>query len=126
MAKPSFKVGLVQMAMSSSPDENVARAVEKVRGAAAKGAEVARIRAPRSTIDVGVSPTLCSGTGLPAIWFSLDLSTVGCTIVWVSDTSSRRSRFWNRTRLSAPSALRSSGPAHSRRRPAKPANVTFL
>jgi N-carbamoylputrescine amidase len=40
MAKPSFKAGLVQMAMSSNPEENVARAVEKVREAAAKGAEV--------------------------------------------------------------------------------------
>ena len=40
MAKPSFKAGLVQMAMSSRPEENVARAVERVREAAARGAEV--------------------------------------------------------------------------------------
>jgi N-carbamoylputrescine amidase len=35
-----FRVGLVQMAMSERPEENVARAVEKVREAASLGAEV--------------------------------------------------------------------------------------
>jgi N-carbamoylputrescine amidase len=37
---PSFKVGLVQMAMSARPDDNVAKAVDKVREAASLGAEV--------------------------------------------------------------------------------------
>ena len=40
MTKPSFKLGLVQMSMSASPDDNLAKAVERVREAAAKGAEV--------------------------------------------------------------------------------------
>jgi N-carbamoylputrescine amidase len=38
--KPSFKVGLVQMSMSARPEDNVARAAERVREAAARGAEV--------------------------------------------------------------------------------------
>jgi len=40
VTKPSFKLGLVQMSMSASPDDNLAKAVERVREAAAKGAEV--------------------------------------------------------------------------------------
>ncbi len=40
MAKPSFQAGLVQMAMSARPEENVTRAVERVKEAAARGAEV--------------------------------------------------------------------------------------
>ena len=40
MTRPSFKVGLVQMAMSARPEDNVAKAVERVREAAARGAEV--------------------------------------------------------------------------------------
>ena len=40
MTKPKFKLGLVQMSMSASPDDNLAKAVERVREAAAKGAEV--------------------------------------------------------------------------------------
>ena len=40
MTKPSFKLGLVQMSMSASPDDNLAKAVERVREAAGKGAEV--------------------------------------------------------------------------------------
>jgi N-carbamoylputrescine amidase len=39
-ARRSFRVGLVQMAMSPRPEENVARAVAKVREAAALRAEV--------------------------------------------------------------------------------------
>jgi N-carbamoylputrescine amidase len=38
--KQQFKVGLVQMAMSPSPEDNVRKAVAKVREAAARGAEV--------------------------------------------------------------------------------------
>ena len=38
--KASFQVGLVQMAMSVRPDDNVAKAVDKVGEAAALGAEV--------------------------------------------------------------------------------------
>jgi N-carbamoylputrescine amidase len=40
VTKPSFKLGLVQMSMSVSPDDNLAKAVERVREAAGKGAEV--------------------------------------------------------------------------------------
>jgi N-carbamoylputrescine amidase len=40
VTKPSFKLGLVQMSMSASPDDNLAKAVERVREAAGKGAEV--------------------------------------------------------------------------------------
>jgi N-carbamoylputrescine amidase len=40
VTKPKFKLGLVQMSMSASPDDNLAKAVERVREAAAKGAEV--------------------------------------------------------------------------------------
>jgi N-carbamoylputrescine amidase len=39
-SQPSFRVGLVQMAMSARPEDNVAKAVDKVREAAAQGAEV--------------------------------------------------------------------------------------
>jgi N-carbamoylputrescine amidase len=39
-AKPSFRVGLVQMSMSPRPDENVEKAIGKVREAARLGAEV--------------------------------------------------------------------------------------
>jgi N-carbamoylputrescine amidase len=39
-AKPRFRVGLVQMAMSASPDENVGTATAKLREAAEAGAEV--------------------------------------------------------------------------------------
>jgi len=39
-ARQSFRVGLVQMAMSPRPEENVARAVARVREAAALGAQV--------------------------------------------------------------------------------------
>ena len=39
-AKQSFRVGLVQMAMSRRPEENVERAAAKLREAAARGAEV--------------------------------------------------------------------------------------
>jgi len=39
-AKPKFTVGLVQMSMSARPDENVERAVERVREASRLGAEV--------------------------------------------------------------------------------------
>jgi N-carbamoylputrescine amidase len=39
-AQQSFRVGLVQMAMSARPDENVEKAVALVRQAAASGAEV--------------------------------------------------------------------------------------
>jgi N-carbamoylputrescine amidase len=39
-AKPRFRVGLVQMAMSTTPEENVDKAVAKVREAAKAGAEV--------------------------------------------------------------------------------------
>src|SRR5215510_16124161 len=38
--KRRFKVGLVQMSMSESADENLAKAVQKVGEAAKKGAEV--------------------------------------------------------------------------------------
>jgi N-carbamoylputrescine amidase len=38
--KPRFRVGLVQMAMSTTPEENVDKAVAKVREAANAGAEV--------------------------------------------------------------------------------------
>ena len=38
--KQQFKVGLVQMAMSARPEDNVAKAVAKVREAAGRGAEV--------------------------------------------------------------------------------------
>ncbi len=40
LAKPRFKVGLVQMAMSADPAENTRKAVAKVAEAAAAGAEV--------------------------------------------------------------------------------------
>ena len=39
-ARQSFRVGLVQMAMSARPEDNVERAAAKVREAAARGAEV--------------------------------------------------------------------------------------
>jgi N-carbamoylputrescine amidase len=39
-AKPRFRVGLVQMAMSASPEDNVEKAVARVREAAQAGAEV--------------------------------------------------------------------------------------
>jgi N-carbamoylputrescine amidase len=39
-AKPRFRVGLVQMAMSTTPEENVDKAAAKVREAAKAGAEV--------------------------------------------------------------------------------------
>ena len=39
-AKPRFRVGLVQMAMSTTPEENVDKAVSKLREAAKAGAEV--------------------------------------------------------------------------------------
>jgi N-carbamoylputrescine amidase len=39
-AKPRFQVGLVQMAMSTTPEENVDKAAAKVREAAKAGAEV--------------------------------------------------------------------------------------
>ena len=39
-ARRPLKVGLVQMAMSARPEENVAKAVERVREAAGLGAEV--------------------------------------------------------------------------------------
>jgi N-carbamoylputrescine amidase len=39
-ARPKFAVGLVQMAMSERPDENLEKAVEKVREAKRLGAEV--------------------------------------------------------------------------------------
>jgi N-carbamoylputrescine amidase len=39
-AKPSYRVGLVQMSMSPRPDENVDKAIGKVREAARLGAEV--------------------------------------------------------------------------------------
>ncbi|MCG6923427.1 MAG: carbon-nitrogen hydrolase [Acidobacteria bacterium] len=39
-AKPQFRVGLVQMAMSTTPGENVDKALAKVREAARTGAEV--------------------------------------------------------------------------------------
>jgi len=39
-AKPSFKLGLVQMSMSARPEDNQAKAVERVREAASRGAEV--------------------------------------------------------------------------------------
>ena len=39
-AKPRFRVGLVQMAMSASPDENVDTATAKLREAAGAGAEI--------------------------------------------------------------------------------------
>ena len=40
MAKPAFKVGLVQMAMSADAGANLTKAVERVKEAAARGAEV--------------------------------------------------------------------------------------
>src|SRR5512133_2511875 len=40
MARPSFRVGLVQMAMSPVAEENVQKAVARVGEAAAKGAEI--------------------------------------------------------------------------------------
>jgi N-carbamoylputrescine amidase len=40
MSKRTFKVGLVQMAMSPDPDENLERAAERVEEAARRGAEV--------------------------------------------------------------------------------------
>ncbi len=38
--QPRFKVGLVQMAMSAKPEDNVERAISRVREAARLGAEV--------------------------------------------------------------------------------------
>jgi N-carbamoylputrescine amidase len=38
--KPRFKVGLVQMSMSSRPEDNVAKAADRVREAASLGAEI--------------------------------------------------------------------------------------
>lgn len=40
MAADRFRVGLIQMAMSSNPDENLERALERIREAAALGAQV--------------------------------------------------------------------------------------
>ncbi len=40
MSKPSFRVGLVQMSMSARPEENLAKALERVGEAAARGAEL--------------------------------------------------------------------------------------
>jgi N-carbamoylputrescine amidase len=40
LAKPHFRVGLVQMAMSTTPEENVDKALAKMREAAKAGAEV--------------------------------------------------------------------------------------
>ena len=84
------------------------------------------MRAPRTTIPAPVSPTLCTGTRFPTIWASVDLSMVGWMIVWVSEMSSRASRFWNATRLWAPSSFRPSAPSQSFQRPAKLANFTFM
>ena len=67
-----------------------------------------------------------TGTRFPTICASVDLSMVGWMIVWVSEMSSRASRFWNATRLRAPSSLRPSAPSQSRQRPAKLANLTFM
>ena len=35
-----FRVGLVQMSCTPDPDENLERAIERIRGAAGKGAQV--------------------------------------------------------------------------------------
>jgi N-carbamoylputrescine amidase len=40
LAADRFRVGLIQMAMSSNPDENLERALERIREAAALGAQV--------------------------------------------------------------------------------------
>ena len=40
MPPEKFRVGLVQMAMTSDPDKNLQRALERVREAAARGAEI--------------------------------------------------------------------------------------
>ena len=77
-------------------------------------------------MPVAVSPTLCSVARLPASLASVALSTVGWMIVWVRETSSRASRRWKRTRLSAPAALRRSGPAQNDGRAANEANFTFM
>ena len=79
------------------------------------------MRAPRTTMESAVSPTLCSGTLLPANDESLARSMVGWTMVCVSEMSSRASCFWNASRLATPASLRPSGPRHALGSPANPA-----
>ena len=92
----------------------------------AKGASVARMRPPRTTMPCSVSATLCRGTGFSAKDVSLARSIVGWTMVWVRQMSSRASWRWKAWRLATPSSLRPSGPSQAPRSPAKPAKVTFM
>ena len=40
MPPEKFKVGLIQMSMTSDPDKNLQRAIERVREAAGRGAQI--------------------------------------------------------------------------------------
>jgi hypothetical protein len=82
------------------------------------------MRAPRTTIPVDVSPTLCSATSPAACSASgLVRSTCGFMIECVVDRSRSRISFWYSTRLRAPCSLPRR--AHTSAAPAKQANVTL-